>query len=684
MRTFRVEEPATSGQRRPAPRPSRFPGFPFYAVLLLSLLAFAFRFYRLADWPPGLHYDEAFDGLDAHGLLSTPLSAWPIFFTGNFGREPLFIYLLALSQVLLGPTVVALRTVTALVGALLTPALAWLGWEMAPALGIAQRRRFALWAGLAPLALLWSQVFARYAVRIELLALIEALCFASLWRAWRVQRWRWWMLAGALAGLSFYTYLPSRLLPLVLIPSALLAFWRYRSQTARRWPGLLVGGVMAVLVAAPLVLYFLHNPVSFTTRTGQVSLLGQGGAAVWNNVEATLGMAFVRGDANPRHNLPGRPVFDGLATLPFLLGLLSLLRRPLRPAALFLLSWLAVMLLPTALSEYAPAFHRAIGAMPAFALLLALGVEKTAAWAATRRPTWTRGFTAAGWAVLLASTLLAWRAFAAWSASPDLFFARDVGFVQLAQTLAADATTNPIYLSPRGVDHPTLRYLLLADETPPDLRGFDGRLCLRIAPGPARYLFLNAEDFRGPGLIQSYLPDSATRALPTAPGGQPWASEVRQPATGRVQFPERISHPASLVDDASNDHIMFLGYWLSETHFTPTSRLYVRLFWQAQGRLSRNYTTFVHLLAPQPDGSLPRVAGVDAPPGGGSCPTDAWQPGEIMVDELQLVLPADLPEPSYHLAIGFYDPATGRRLPIPGQPADQIVIGPFAREGEDQ
>ncbi len=683
MRNFSAEEPATSGGRRPAPLISRFPGFPVYPLLFLTLLALVFRFYRLADWPPGLHYDEAFDGLDAHGLLSAPLSAWPIFFTGNFGREPLFIYLLALSQTLLGPTATALRAVTALNGALLTPALAWLGWEMAPSLGIAQRPRFALWAGLAPLALLWSQVFARYAVRIELLALIEVLCFASLWRAWRSQHWRWWALAGALAGLSFYTYLPSRLLPLALIPSVLLTLWRYRSQMSRRGPGLLVGGAVALFVAAPLALYFLQNPVSFTTRAGQVSVVGQGGTAMWSNIEATLGMAFVQGDANPRHNLPGRPLFDWLTTLPFLLGLLWLLRRPLRPAALFLLSWLLVMLLPTALSEYAPAFHRAIGAMPAFALLLALGVEKTAAWAARRRPTWARGFTAAGWAVLLAAALLTWRAFAAWSASPDLFFARDMGFVQLAQTLAADATANPVYLSPRGADHPTLRYLLLADETPPNLRGFDGRLCLRIAPGPARYLFLDAEDFRGPGLIQSYLPDSTTRTLIVDPNDRSWASEVRQPATGRAQFPERIPHPVPLADEASDDRLAFLGYWLSETRLAPDSRLYIRLFWQAQSRPSRNYTTFVHLLATQPDGSLSRVAGVDAPPGGGSCPTSDWQPGEIVVDELQLVLPADLPEPSYRLAIGFYDPANGQRLPIPNHPADQIVLGPFAREGEE-
>ena len=45
----------------------------------------------------------------------------------------------------------------------------------------------------------------------------------DLWRAWRSNRLRWWAVAGFLAGLSFYTYLPARLLPLVLIPQAMSA-----------------------------------------------------------------------------------------------------------------------------------------------------------------------------------------------------------------------------------------------------------------------------------------------------------------------------------------------------------------------------------------------------------------------------------------------------------------------------
>lgn len=649
------------------------------AVIALTAAAFLFRFYRLADLPPGLHYDEAFDGLDAYALLSTPLRQWPIFFTGNFGREPLFMYLLAASQLVFGPSAMSLRLVPALMGALLTPALVWLAWEMAPSLGIINRQRLALWSGAAVLALLWTQIFARYVIRIEVFALIVVLIAASLWRAWRRNRWRWWGLAGILAGLSFYTYLPVRLLPLVFIPVGVLALWRYRSALRQRLPGILLASVLALLVAAPLAVYFVRNPLSFSTRTSQVSILGQDTGVVAQNAEAVLGMAFLRGDANPRNNIPGRPALDWLTAIPFLVGLGFLLRHALRPAALFLLSWLGVLLLPTLLSEYAPSFQRAIGAVPVFAFAIALGLEAAVSWGGRR---WRVGerhvlstvegwLAGAGWVLLVAATLLTWRSFASWAASSELFYARDSGFAQLAPLLAN--IRGPVYLSPRGYDHPTVRYLLLAESAPPpDLRGFDGRVCVRIPSGAAAYYFLSAEDFRGPGLLASYLPDAIPQTVLTDPTGQPWATTLEQPVNGRVQFPEMTPSPAEM-----DDGIHFLGYWLSETNLQPGARLYVRLFWQAQGTPRQNYTTFVHLLAAKADGSFERVAGVDAPPGNGSCPTAAWQPGETVVDELQFELPSDLAGGEYFVATGLYNPETGQRVAAPGHPNDEILLGPF-------
>ncbi len=653
-----------------AKRPSRMW---WLALLAISLLALLFRFYRLADMPPGLHFDEAFNGLDAYALLSTPLFEWPLFFTGNFGREPLFIYLLALTQAALGPSATVLRLVPALAGALLTPALAWLGWELAPSLGIGNRWRFALWSGTAAMVMLWSQVFARYAIRVELFVLVEILLWAALWRAWRTNAWRWWGLAGVLAGLSLYTYLPARLLPLVLVPTALLALWRFRPQLQERVTGMIITLAAGLLVAGPLAIYFIRNPLSFSTRSEQVNILVQGGvSALMRNILAILGMVFVQGDENARNNIPGRPVLDWLTTLPYLLGLAYLFRYIMRPAALFLLSWLGVMLLPTLLSDYAPAFQRAFGALPVFAIAIALGLEWTLSAFEGRWPINTWVWNAAGWAVLLLAILLTWLAFATWSALPDLFYARDVGFQQLAVGLANH--DGRAYITPRGSDHPTVRYTTLSSGSLPDLRGFDGRICVRVAKDIAvSYHFLTAEDARGRALLQDYLPDSSQSPNIEDTSGQLWATELIQPAGGDIEFPEMISQPVTL-----SDGIQFRGYWLSQPELLPGERLYTRLFWDVRQQPEGDYTTFVQLLAKTEDGGFERVEGVDAPPGSGSCSTDSWQRGEVVVDELQFVLPADLtPDRTYYLALGFYTPADGARLTIPGQTQDQILIGPL-------
>ena len=103
---------AMSGTLRPTIQAPRW----WIAVLLLLLVAAAWlRFWRLDALPPGLFYDEAFNGLDARQLLSG--DGLPLYFPANNGREPLYIYLQAISVFLFGPTAYALRLVSALAGA---------------------------------------------------------------------------------------------------------------------------------------------------------------------------------------------------------------------------------------------------------------------------------------------------------------------------------------------------------------------------------------------------------------------------------------------------------------------------------------------------------------------------------------------------------------------------------------
>ena len=76
-------------------------------MLLLAVgLAAALRFYRLGEWPPGPYRDEAYNALDALDVLR---GQHALFLPANNGREPFYIYLVALSIALLGPTTLALQ-----------------------------------------------------------------------------------------------------------------------------------------------------------------------------------------------------------------------------------------------------------------------------------------------------------------------------------------------------------------------------------------------------------------------------------------------------------------------------------------------------------------------------------------------------------------------------------------------
>jgi len=641
------------------------------------------RFYWLDRLPVGLFLDEATEGLDALSLLKIPMWKWPVFFLAVNGREPLFVYLLAVAQAVAGTSQLVLRFVPALIGVLFTPALIWLAWEMAPALRVSQRRRFALWSGLAVLGLLWSQMQARIALRNGLFLLLEIVVWAGLWRAWRVNRLIWWLLAGVMAGLAFYTYIPVRVWPLAFIPMLSLVFLRYRASLSERWPGMVAALVAGCLVATPLGLYFLRHPDSFSMRTSQVGVLNQGLGVIWYQVKAVLGMAFVRGDGNIRVNLPGRPVLDPLMVLPFLIGALMTLRRFRNPAALFLLAQLAVMLLPTLLSEDPPNFGRAIGALPVFVLFIAVGLDQLAAWCRRVGPAFTRAASVLGWGLLLASAVITWRAyFVSWARLPELFAWWDQGYTELAGQIAASLHSNlspngeapRVYISPQGSANPSVLFGLTEKAAFVTPHGFDGLVCVRVATDRAAdYYFLAGGDNRGEKLIRSYVPGISSEVAVADPYGREWAVVLHQTPSQKIVLPEMTRLPVVL-----DDGIELMGYWLSQQTVASGDRLYVRLFWRVTAVPRQSYTAFVHLNLLGRAGG-PFVAGTDALPGNGACPTNDWQPGEVIVDELQLAVPAAAPVGDYSLVVGLYRLETMQRLQVAGSTTDQITLAPVSK-----
>ena len=192
---------------------------PLPAIAILAALAVAagLRLWRLADLPPGLWYDEAVNGVDIRMVLSG--QGLPLYFAANGGREPLFIYLQAISVALFGPTPFSLRLVSALVGTATVAAVYACGRELFSPLRGAFARIDGRWAAALAAATLavtyWHVSLSRVGLRAALLPLLSAFAMLAFWRVWTGGRIRSYAWTGVWFGLSLYTYTSARVLPLV-------------------------------------------------------------------------------------------------------------------------------------------------------------------------------------------------------------------------------------------------------------------------------------------------------------------------------------------------------------------------------------------------------------------------------------------------------------------------------------
>jgi hypothetical protein len=143
-----------------------------------------------------------------------------------------------------------------------------------------------------------------------------------------------------------------------------------------------------------------------------------------------------------------------------------------------------------------------------------------------------------------------------------------------------------------------------------------------------------------------FAPNLALRTQPPAPNG---------PAAGAVVF-------------GSPAFAQFIGSDIGGLELWPGRRVVLKLYWRVLGPAAADYTTFIHLRAP--DGTLLATwDGVTAPytDNRGRAwhyATTLWETGETVVDERVLELPPGVPEGTgYALVIGFYD-AAGTRAPL--------------------
>ena len=162
-----------------------------------------------------------------------------------------------------------------------------------------------------------------------------------------------------------------------------------------------------------------------------------------------------------------------------------------------------------------------------------------------------------------------------------------------------------------------------------------------------------------------YHPTGGAR-LPVTVDGQPAGQVlglglVRVGASGDVYVPPEVRLEAPT---AFGDAIELHGVHLAR----EDGQLVVRTWWQATATADADYTALVHLY----DDTGALLATADAPPLRGGFPTSLWEEGDLV--EESYVFASD--ERAWLVGLGWYDPATGIRLPVDGPWASNLVMLP--------
>lgn len=659
---------------------------PFHLALLAVLGGAFLRFHLLGVLPPGLHYDFAANATIANDIA---FNNWrEIFITAYTGKEVLFFYTAGLIFNLIGSSIFALQLTAAIYGVLGIASCYFAARQLLWQDGAAARDDSKWVAAFAAAILSFTfmhLVWSRYGERATTEPFVQGLAVGFLFRGLRglnrqdtrgAKNFLNMTLAGVFTGLAAYTYLAARLFP-IPIAITLIAFFigearhpTTRLPAERRLPGyatlrpLLIYLVAAVLVFAPLGLFFLEHPGAFLVRAGQLTSREGEGRLLLQGLTGALGMIFISGEPYDRFNIPGRPIFGPFLGFFFLIGFVVIIRNLLRSSrftfyvSLFSLVYTITFLIPTAISvhDIFPSNVRSMGLLPVLTLFPALGLVKFADWISLRLlPRVSRSSLHASLFIftLLAGTLTTYHSyFQVWATAPGLYYANDTDLVNASRWLNAHEMQNvSLYFSAIHYRHPTAAYLARDFSA---IRWFTGGQALAIPNGPALYIFPHAapppQDW-----IAQWTPISA----PLGPDGSPdfRAYRFEAPPPLPVEFIPAAANFGNIVE--------VTGYGDPEPGIVDVRLRVLNLPDRPDYRLVAD---------------LVDVAGYHwAQAFNDSYFAEQWQVGETILMRLQFPPQTGRPPGNYRLLMTIYSASANTNLPAltaEGYAAAYAALGP--------
>ncbi len=624
-----------------------------WAATAVLLLAALFRLVALQDVPPGLAQDEV---LDADIALFIRGGYNAFFFREGYGHEPLYHYLAVPFAPLLGDNVLAVRLPSVFLGLLLVAlTMRWAKREFGGMTAVV--------AGIGLAVSWWPIIFSRLGIR----PILEPVLLAVM--AWFWPRRPW--LAGLFLGLSLYSYTGARVV--FLIPILFAAYWLLLGKRGRaRFPSpyaplttAVIVLLMAALVSLPLFLTLRADPTlqqRVDQLAGPLAALRQGDLKpVLQSTLQTMGVFSFTGDPRWTYSWPGRPLFDWVTAVLFYAGLGVAFWRLKRPNYAFALIWLAVGLLPSALTPQAPSTVRLVGAMPVVYVLPGLAAAEAVRLARKRpSPLFARVLLPGVLtAVLLLNIALTIRdGFIRW---PQAYETRLDHYQSVLLDISRHVKTNPAAA------------LVLADSFYEPIDRDTFRRDLGQNPA-ARWVQTGAQVSGAVVLPQReagengrfYVPEFApvNPILLAAAGiaAEPVYRSDGYPSFAAYDLPRETAVPPLPIPILFEGVIDLVGYTIRPSEAAEPLQLVT--VWRVVQPLPADLTMFSHVV----DAAGNLVAqhdGFDAAPA-------ELQPGDLVVQLHTITLPP-MDGPAA-LQIGLYTSQDGQRLRRDGGPPDDMVV----------
>ena len=373
--------------------------------VLITLVAFFLRFWKLGEVPNGLYQDETAIGYNAYSIIQTGRDEYgknlPLYFK-SFGdyKLPIYIYATVPSVIMFGLTEFAVRAPSALFGALSVPLLGLLIYALTA------DKRLSIFGMLLLAVNPWHLHYSRATFEVSISLFLFMLGALLLHKSF-YSKTRGLFLAGTVSFiLALYTYNLTRLLsPLLFL--VLLFFERDKIKSVSRTELIISAIASCVLlipflaslfnaggassasgtlilssaaVQAPLLefrSYFIYAPTFVTTLFMNKFIL-----SLWqyiNNIFSyfSVDFFFIRGSLHGNHGIGNVGLFY-LFELPLIiLGISKVIRKKMR-WGIFIAAWGVIVIAVAALTRDVPHATRSFFLLVPLIVFSALGLKEIA------------------------------------------------------------------------------------------------------------------------------------------------------------------------------------------------------------------------------------------------------------------------------------------------------------------